>query len=137
MNPLPSSDPVSPAFSFTSGASTDCTIDWKMTLLGPAAHKIWPVRKPARVVRREAVELPFIEPMIKCRYSVDDFGRPRILSRFEAMLYALARPVVLGVILGYGVAIATVGIPHLLASPGQNVAQHTAPVRIAAQEDLP
>ena len=39
------------------------------------------------------------------RYHVDVYGRPRILSRWEIILHALAWPVVVGVLIGYMLAI--------------------------------
>ncbi len=42
------------------------------------------------------------------RYDCDVYGRPRFLSRYEVMLHGLARPVALGVILGYCLTISVV-----------------------------
>jgi hypothetical protein len=39
------------------------------------------------------------------RYDLDFYGRPRILSTWEIVAHELARPILLGVALGFGLAI--------------------------------
>jgi len=54
---------------------------------------------------REAAARPIIEAMVVSPYKVDDYGRPRTLSRLEILLHAMAWPVVIAVVIGYGLAI--------------------------------
>jgi len=67
-----------------------------------------------------------VKPTARSRYDVDVYGQPRILSKWEVILYAVARPLVIGVIIGYGLAISVVAVressPHELqakAGPSQ------------------
>ena len=45
------------------------------------------------------------EQKVVSRYEVDIYGRPKVLSRWETVLYALAWPAVVGLTLGFGFAI--------------------------------
>ncbi len=47
-----------------------------------------------------------------CRYEPDMYGRPRVLSRWEAVLHSIARPVVVAVVIGYGLAILLIATQH-------------------------
>jgi len=44
------------------------------------------------------------------RHEVNAYGRPRILSKWEVILHALALPVVIGVVIGYGLAISVLAL---------------------------
>jgi hypothetical protein len=59
---------------------------------------------------RAAAAEPVAELRVVSRYHVDIYGRPRILSKLEVTLYALARPVVIGVVIGFGLAISLLAI---------------------------
>jgi len=59
-----------------------------------------------------------VEPIAESRgvsgYHVDIYGQPRALSKLEVALYTLARSVVIGVIIGYGLVISLVVIHNTL-----------------------
>jgi hypothetical protein len=61
------------------------------------------------------------------RYHVDAYGRPRPLSRREVILHGLAWPVMIGVIIGYCVAI-TVAAVHHVGTVGSQAQTILAPV---------
>lgn len=60
----------------------------------------------SKTIHREATARSIFKCNAASPYEVDDFGQPRILSRWEVILYALAWPAVIGVVIGFGVAIA-------------------------------
>ena len=68
------------------------------------------------------------------RYHVDVYGRPRILSKWEVTLYALARPVVIGAVVGLGLAIALLVI-HNSAMPSSR--EKTGCPQVASLEAAP
>jgi len=86
------------------GASGNAGI-LKMPLPGSYSEKLAAAATSDRKTQPEAPADSVIESRIESRYNVDDFGNPRILTRWEATLYAVAWPVVLGVALGYGLII--------------------------------
>jgi hypothetical protein len=47
----------------------------------------------------------FRETLVINPYECDFYGQPRLLSQWEIIAYALARPVLIGVVLGFGLAI--------------------------------
>jgi len=87
-----------------SGGARKATIS-KMPRLGAYSEKLSEAMPSARTTPLEATADPVIESGIESRYDLDDFGNPRILTRWEATLHAVAWPVVLGVALGYGLII--------------------------------
>jgi hypothetical protein len=105
MNQPSSSDPSRAPFPFGAGRDIGAAI-FKLPLLQLVLRNIRTMPPPGQEDEPEVFEQPVVEPVILSRYGVDDFGRPRILSPLEVMLFALARPVVLAVTPGFGVAIA-------------------------------
>ena len=57
-----------------------------------------------REAARSVIEIPGLGPIIVSPYEVDDFGRPRILSKFEVAFHSLAWRVVVGLLIGVGLA---------------------------------
>ena len=113
MNNHPLSDnynqtlPFSP---FVSGAGVDvgdASVSRRAVLWfsSKTSRQIEPTLDPAL---REAIDRPIIEPVVVSRYHVDVYGRPRILSKWEVILHALAWPVMFGVVIGYSLAISLV-----------------------------
>jgi len=75
------------------------------------AMALWPISQstlsitpPSCEASRVASAIPAIEPVIVSPYEVDDFGRPRILSKFEVAFHSLAWRVVVGLLIGVGLA---------------------------------
>jgi hypothetical protein len=71
---------------------------------------------------RQAVARPIVPRRVVSRYDVDLYGRPRILSPLEATLHALAWPVMLGVAIGFGIAIGAIAIHNTSKLPSQEKA---------------
>jgi len=88
-------------------------------LLSKRASQIASSPRPAH---RETA--PIIEPCVVSRYKVDDYGRPRILSKAEIIIHDAARWTVIAVIIGYALAISLVVIhnPSML-QPQQKATQ--------------
>jgi len=64
------------------------------------------IRPSSRTADREFIAAePLAEPRVVSRYHVDTYGRPRILSKWEITLHALAWPVVVAVACSFGLAI--------------------------------
>jgi hypothetical protein len=122
MNNHPISDnynqtlPFSP---FGNGASV-----LKMPVSRLSSKNLRQVVSSPRKAHRQATAEPIAEWRVVSPYHVDDYGRPRILSRLEVTLYALAWPVVIAVVIGYGLAISFVVIrnPSVL-QPQQKTTQ--------------
>ena len=87
-----------------------------------------------RTADREAAARPIIDPSVVSRYDVDDFGRPRILSKWEVILHALAWPAVAGVVIGFGLVISLIVIHNSSAlEPREKAGQ----LQIASKEVEP
>jgi hypothetical protein len=67
------------------------------------------------------------------RYKKDAFGRPRPLSSLENLLHAIAWPVVIGVTIGYALAIALVALQDASAHGSQAT---KSPSRVEAKETV-
>jgi len=78
----------------------------------------------------QTVSGPAAEPKLVSLYHADVYGRPRVLSRPEVILHAMARPVIIGVALGFAVAIAM--LAHHQSSPESHLT--TDHVRVAPPE---
>jgi hypothetical protein len=68
------------------------------------------------------------------RHPIDIYGQPRILARWEGILYALAWPVVVGVVIGFGLIIALLVIRDPSTSQSQKKAGES---RVASLEAAP
>ena len=137
MKNYPSNDPYPKTLSFSSFVSdggadnNDASVLKKVValLLSKRWHQI---TASPRTARREAA--PIIEPSVVSRYKVDDYGRPRILSKAEIIFYDVARWTVIAVVIGYGLAIALVVIHNSSAlKPQEKVSQQ----QVALQEVEP
>jgi hypothetical protein len=82
---------------FSGGAGDD---DGGVSVLKRVVARLSSMR-PARITFSSRAVSP---------YSVDDYGRPRLLSRMETFLHAIAWPVIIAVIVGYGLAISFVAL---------------------------
>ena len=69
------------------------------------------------------------------RYDVGVYGQPRILSKWEVILHALAWPAIAGVVIGFGVVIAPLVIHNSAAPKPQESAGQ--PQVAAWQEEAP
>jgi hypothetical protein len=76
-------------------------------LLSKRARQVAPFSWTAR---REASASPIVERRALSPYHVDDYGRPRILSKAEIFIHDVARWTVIAVVIGYALAIALVVI---------------------------
>jgi hypothetical protein len=112
----PKTFPFSP---FVSGAnkSVGSASDWKRTV--------------GQLLSKRTRPAPPSRPL--SRYELNVYGCPRVLSRWEVIVQALAWPVLVGVVIGYGLAISLVAIhdssmsaPQSKASPSLVEAQETA-----------
>jgi len=99
-------------FRFASGdgmGSDDVSVlrMWLVRLLSKSLPRLL---SSSRTAHREAAFGPIFEWNAVSRYDVDDYGRPRILSRWEVILHALALPAIAGVMIGFGLAIALLAV---------------------------
>jgi hypothetical protein len=98
MNNHPLSNNYHPAFPFSPfgpdagfGSGYDASV-FKREVVQVSSH---------RTADREAAADPIVDQRVVSRYDNDVYGRPRILSRWEVILHALAWPVVIGMSIGY------------------------------------
>ena len=87
-----------------------------------------------RAANQKVAAGPIIEWHAVSGYHVDDYGRPRILSAWEITLHALARPIVVGVAIGFGMAIFTLAT-H--SSSTLNLQEKATRTQVAWQETSP
>ncbi len=80
-----------------------------LRLFAKSSRQAMPTPRPAS---REAAASSLFKWNAVSPYDVDAYGRPRILSRWEVVLHALAWPTVAGVAIGFGLAIALLAIDN-------------------------
>jgi len=88
---------------------------------------LWRMEFPRGTTHLEASVEPIAKLRIESRHDTDDYGRPRILSKWEAVLHALAWPILIGVILGYGLSI-SLAVVHAAAGPERQAKSSQLPV---------
>jgi hypothetical protein len=141
MNPQPANDNYPrtlPFAAFGSVASTGGGNDddsfWKDLVLWFSSKSPRQVKRACQSAKRKMASSSMIERHSVCRYSVDLYGRPRILSDWEAILHALAWPAIIGVIIGFSLAISLV----ILHSPSPiSAQQQPKPTWMASLESSP
>ena len=87
-----------------------------------------------RTAPREAAARTIVERRVVSRYSVDDYGCPRILSKWEVTLHALALSTVVGVVIGFGLVILLVAIHNFSTLKPQG---KTGYALVISQEETP
>jgi hypothetical protein len=71
---------------------------------------------PSYIMVRESVT----SVKVLSRYDADVYGQPRVLSRLEVVLHAVAWPIIIGVLIGFGLAISALSFHHALSAlPGK------------------
>jgi hypothetical protein len=108
MNNHPSTDNYNQTLPFSTFGSDASVL--KMSVLRLSSENLRQVASSPRMAHREAAADPIVELRVVSRYHVDIYGRPRILSKLEVTLYAPARPVAIGVVIGFGLAITLLAI---------------------------
>lgn len=88
----------------------------------------------SRTAGREAAAKPIIEQRVVSRYHFDDYGHPRILSEWQIILHALAWPVLVGVVIGFALAISLLLIHHPSTPKPQESASQP---QVTGQEEAP
>ena len=69
----------------------------------------------------ETTPRPVIEPSVVSPYHVDDYGRPRILSKAEIIAHDVARMALIAAVIGYSLMIALAAIHNFSApNPQEN-----------------
>jgi len=72
-----------------------------------------------REAARSVIEIPGLGPIIVSPDEVDDFGQPRVLSKFEVAFYSLAWRVVVGLLIGVGLAASLLAVQNAVNSQPQ------------------
>jgi len=80
----------------------------------------------AKMHQRKMDARSFVDP-----HSLDVYGRPRVLTGWEAILYSLARATVIGVAIGFALAISMVAIHTSLSLKTQSGSDR---LQVAARE---
>ena len=137
MNNPPSNDPYQKTFSFSSFVSDSGVGNDEVSILKKAVMLLLSKRSrqiasSAQMAHREAT--PIIEPSVVSRYKVDDFGRPRTLSKCEVILHTMAWPAVIAVVIGYGLTIFLVVIHNSSALKSQ---EKVSQPQVAFQQEEP
>jgi len=97
--------PFSP---FVTGADDDSVLKKAvLRLLSKNSRQITP---SPRTADREIAARPIAEQRVVSRYHLNDYGHPRVLAEWEVILHALAWPVMIGVVIGFGLAISLIVI---------------------------
>jgi len=121
--------------SFFSGGGADDEVPvLKKAVMRVLSKETRPIAFSPRATHREEAR-PVIEPSIVSRYKVDDYGRPRILSKAEIIIHDVARWTVIAVVIGYGLAISIVVIHN--SSVRQPQQKTTQAQQFASQEIEP